>query len=603
MATLSVIVSSFCQGSQGGLRLDSITDPPGYGLGNATTAAYSWTVENVSTGASYGGPAGQGTEALVPDGQYRLQVLASYDDGTTAESEVDYRTVNCGGGASGGGGQPGGLTLDSLTHTNPATVGGTGTVTLQGSGGTGQLYASIGLRPAEPITAGQPHTFLNVAVGTYLVDLHDSATPNNAYVRSTVTIDDVRVGGCTDPAATNLAAGATFDDGSCVYAPPPALPAYLAVPLLQTLRFVVRGALAAPGVDATLFCEQPRAGQQVRPYYFQLVERGDQVRVQVLTSYAAVTATVRQHTSGQPVASASLQQVLTLEGPAAPLSVVLSEDKLSGLTRLSPAQGTELPASLLAAPRLTLAGAAQGTYRLTQVVPGSVLQIADYVVLNRPWAAPGAGAVTASWLLSGAGFNVWEADLPLAALPDGAYQVQLRATRAGLADVVADSEPLLLRSTHPDTLAVDFTNGDNCYRTVFSTGLTPRLRVRGTLFRQKNGGELTTYSDSAANSTVLASTATRVVPLETYGLPAWLHEKLYLACRLDYLRVGGTRYASPAAYEYELPRAYPLGGGHADLQQLDWLGAGNGHDPGLVENAPANALQLSTGEFLVLRGQ
>ena len=219
-------------------------------------------------------------------------------------------------------------------------------------------------------------------------------------------------------------------------------------------------------------------------------------------------------------------------------------------------------------------------------------------MLNRPWAAVPAGPQTASWLLVGPGYNVWEADLPLAGLPDGYYQVQLQAGGGGPG---ATSEPLHLAAVHPDTVAVDFRNADNCFSTVFSTGLTPRVRVWGTFFRQKNGGTESTYRSSAGALTVLESTAQRLLTLEAYAQPAYVHEKLYLACRLDYLAVNGLRCQTDQAYESADERAYPLSTGSAVLEQADWLGTGNGDDAGVDETAPDNALQLRHNDYLLLR--
>jgi hypothetical protein len=406
--------------------------------------------------------------------------------------------------------------------------------------------------------------------------------------------------GCTDPAALNYDAAATSENGTCAYTPPALPEPFFQVPLLQALRFVVRGG-DFETMDNVLFCEQHRPGQQVRPYFYQLVEFGDTVRVQVLTSYTAVAATILRH--GGPAAGPAtpLQRVLTLEGMATPFAVALTQDVASGTTQLRAATGGSLPPGLLAATRLTLAGTAPGTYRVTAAVPGSVVSLDDYLVLNRPWVVPAAGALTATWLLRGPGYNVWEADLPLSTLAAGYYQVRLVATRAGLVDAEAISEPLHLAARHDNTVVLDYRNADNCFGLVFTTGLTPRLRVPGTFFRQTNGGTLSTYRASAGGLTTLASTATRRKQLETYALPAYLHEKIFLACRLDELRVNGERCQTDEAYETSENRNYPLSGGRVVLEQADWLGSGNGNDAGL-EEAPDNALALRGGGYLLLRG-
>lgn len=505
--------------------------------------------------------------------------------------------------------------LVSLDVTQPTLRYPTGKLFIVANQGDsfGPLTINIpGVIVNGPLTMDAPTTgFGNYAYlaenippgASYEVFVYDAGPNHLPGFSRAFTVDPapVQVRGCTDPTATNYAAGATADDGSCQYTPPVVKP-FFSVPLLQSLRFVVRGSLRQ-GFDSLLFCEQPRPGQQKRPYYYQLVQYDDQLRVQVLTSYDQVAATVYHHGGAAAGAAVALQRVLTLSGPTAPLPVVLSEHAPTGTTQLRAVGGGALPPSLLAAARLTLGGAVSGTYRLTQATPGSLLLLDDAVVLNRPWQAVGAGAVTATWLLTGPGFNVYEADIPLDALGAGYYQVKLRASSStqDWPVVTADSEPLHLKARHADTVTLDYKNADNCFGMVFSTGITPRLRLWATFFRQKNGGTLTDYEDSAANRTILSSTATRLTTLETYGLPAYQHERVYLALRLDYVLVNGERHATPAAYETSDVRTYALSGGHADLQKTSWLGVGNGDDAG-VDDAPDNVLGLINGDYLLLTG-
>jgi hypothetical protein len=532
---------------------------------------YTFTVENLA------------------DGKYLLVANNESDEVQTREV-----TVACG---------PGPTRLELLVRGSNVSAPGAsdGTLTGTAKGGTAPLTALVvETGETQPVTAGQAFVFGGKAKGVYTVRITDSGIPTPQQVQDTATVDEVALGGCTDPLATNPTPGATIEDGSCVYTPPVVKP-FFSVPLLQSLRFVVRG--RGQSFDDLLFCEQPRPGQQQRPYYYQLVQSDDQVRVQVLTSYDQVAATIYHHGGAAAAPAVPLERVLTLSGPATPLPVELSEHVATGTTRLRAVGGGALPPSLLAAARLTLGGAAGGTYRITQATPGSVVLLDDYLVLNRPW-APVAGAITATWLLIGPGYNVYEADLPLDTLGAGYYQVQLRATSStqDWPAAVADSEPLHLKAQHANTVALDYKNADNCFGTVFTTGITPRLRLWATFFRQKNGGNITDYEDSAANRTILSSTGTRLTTLETYGQPAHQHEKVFLALRLDYLLVNGERHVTPANYETGDVRAYPLSGGHADLQKYNWLGVGNGDDAG-VDDAPDNALGLTGGGFLLLRGR
>lgn len=514
----------------------------------------------------------------------------------------------------------GGFTIDEIPNSGEcvlfvldyaratdADASGFGTLTIQASGGTAPLTASavelltVALNQSLPAQSGQPTTFPGVPPGLYAVRVTDSTSPFPLVVEAKLRIAAyvAKVNGCTDPKALNYDAGATYENGSCQYTPPVEAP-FFAVPQLQTLRFVLPvlpdGCSTFENLDNVLFCEQARPGQRRRPYFFQLVQRCDRVRVQVLTNYAAVTARISVH-GGALLSETPLTKVLALQGDSNPLAVTLSASP-TGTTLLTATAGGALPASLLAAQRVVLSSG--GTYLVTKATPGTALATADALTLNRPWQAP-AGAVTVTWQLSGPGFNVWEADLPLAGLPDNCYQVELRATRSGWPVVAAISEPLQLQDTHRDTVVVEWRNADNCYGTVFTTGLTPRLRVRGTFFRERFGGTENTYRGSNNQQVMLASTAQLLMPLEVVGAPAWVHRKLYLACRLDYLRVNGVQYTQNTPYDMADDRDFPLKAGSALLEQIDALGLGNGDDAGVDTSGPDNALVLRQGGYLLLR--
>jgi hypothetical protein len=555
--------------------------------------SYDEPAGSAGPGGSYG-PITQTFDVVpLPNGDYTLVVTNERGD-----TRSQAFTIACANNAAGSGPEP--LRLDSLTATPAPSATGVGTINVQASGGTGPYEATLLVYSIFlPFSAQAPAVFRDRFPGAYVVLVADA---KGNTVEGTVTVGIAVINGCTDPSATNYDPAATAENGSCAYAPPAPLAPLFAVPPLQALRFALRGgAFETP--DNTLFCEQVRPGQQRRPFYYQLVQTGDAVRVQVLTSFAGAGATLWRHGGAQVGAPVPLAQVLTLDGAAPPLPVVLNQDPATNTTRLRAAAGGSLPAALLAASRLTLAGPVSGTYRVTAAVPGTVVVLDDYVVLNRPWAAPAAGAQTASWLLVGPGYNVWEADLPVATLGEGYYQVRLQAFAAGGAVAAeAISEPVHVAAAHPNTVVVAWRNADNCFGTVFSTGLTPQVRVWGTFFRGKNGGTESTYRGSAGALTVLASTAQRLRTLETYAQPAWLHEKLYLACRLDYLAVNGLRCQTDQAYAAADERTYPLSAGSVVLEQADWLGAGNGDDAGVDETAPEDALQLRSSEYLLLRG-
>ncbi|MCC3156424.1 hypothetical protein LJ737_04200 [Hymenobacter sp. 15J16-1T3B] len=549
-------------------------------------------VQDVLTAAQRGRAAGEPITQFC-EGTTRVDLLASLE-APFAAVQVTPNSPSC--------------TVPPLTLTAagqaPAAAGGAGAAVATVGGGTYPVTVAVVQTGAQQQRGSAGTLTFALAPGSYTLRATDSGSPAQV-VDAPVLVPALAVWGCTDPNATNPTPGATADDGSCVYAPPVVTPVF-AVPLLNSLRLVVEEApdncLTFETLDNTLFCQQTRPGQQVRPLYVQKVARCDGGPLQVLTNYTAVSASVRRWGDGQQVATASGVRVQQLTGAAAPLAVAVS-DTGDGWTRLdSPATAdAALPATLLRAARVVLAGGAAGTYRVRSTGQDAATG-APYLVLQRPWAAPG-GDVTASWDLGGPGFDVWEVPLDWAALPDGEYTVRVRATRNGWADAVANSEPLRVADAHPNTVLVEYRNRDNCFGMVWTTGITPRLRVDGVFFRRKPAGTLAVHRNSTNVPTVISSTAQRKILLETMEVPEYLHEKLFVACRLDWLRVNGVRVQAEEPYEAADQTVYPLTSGKVALEQLDWLGAGNGDDAGPVLPEGDNLLVLrGTGGFLKLRG-
>ncbi|WP_426491063.1 hypothetical protein [Hymenobacter sp. 102] len=492
------------------------------------------------------------------------------------------------------------LKWERVTPYAPAPGQTTGRVQVDTIGGIAPRYVqAVGVGYVGPIVELDQDGWAELtglAPGSYLLTAYDSGVPAQ-YINQNITIAAAVVGGCTDRAATNFNPLARLDDGSCTYAPPVRTPVFR-VPRLNPLRFVLEqdtdNCSVFEGLDNVLFCQQHRPGQQLRPLYRQPVQFCDQLTLQVHTDFTSVQAEIVRQLDGQVVRTqaATLRQRLT--GLSDPLPVSVREFT-GGLTALV-AEAGALPPSLRRAARLTLSGATTGTYRVREV---AWLDGEQVLVLTRPWAAA-AGDIQARWQLDIVNFNVWEVALNLGGLPAGDYQVRLRGTDVTEADVVAVSEPLHLASEHANTIVVEYRNRDNAFGMVWTTGITPRLRVAGTFFRRKPAGEATLHRSSSGMPTLLSSSVRRQVVLETAGLPDWLHEQLAVVFRLDSVRVQGRAVLAPDAYEATELRTYPLSAGAVTLELLEGFGTGNGTDNGGLPATDDNLLELRQGGFLKL---
>lgn len=591
-------------------------------LAGTLTERYEAYLYNNAGYAVLGAPNAAETEFTfygVPNGTYTLAVTVF---GTSAGSAGDGTLVASRSVPVACAGPSPRIAIANIRPTAPTSASGTGSALFDVSGTNGRAFDVYVYRAQA---AGQPGGLVFSQLGaTNAVDFPVPGLPANTYSIVVYAVDpgqsssesDTKPlviaafvpapkGGCTDRSALNFDGTATFEDGTCQYVPPPVPTPVFAVPLLQTLRFaqleVPDNCSTFEDLDNTLFCQQRRPGMQLRPLYYQPVSFCDVVNVQVLTNYDTADAVVHRHSDNQVLRTQTLTKTLALQGMAPFFAVELGSSG-DGYTQVIGAAGA-LPASLLAAARLQLRLSVGGTelaYRVLRSGRASATVNDDYIVINRPWTGPVAGTPAVSWMLSGPGFNVWEGAVNLAGLSAGAYDVRVHGYDDANLSAEARSEPILYREHHDETVALDFRNTDNAYGAIFSTGTTFRLRVRGTYFRQKNTGTSIVHRNSDDSAVLLASTAQRRTALETYDLPDWQHERLFLITRLDTLLVNGKPGVAPEAYDWTPNRFYPLSSGRVAIEPAKWLGAGNSDDAG-PNDTGENFLVLRRGGFLRLR--
>ena len=209
MALLTATTSSACQGAQGIITLSQVA---------AGHARYYWTVIDAGN-TDFGGdvdPSQLPYELPVPNGDYSVRVYAD-DNGPISASTTRPYSLAC----TGGGTVPGALLLDSLTNTDETAAGNDGTATIQASGGTPPLTATlVELSLSQAVTSGVPVTFSGLPASTYTVRVTDSTAPTAQQVGGTVTVAAYSppIIGCTDEYATDYDPAATVA-GACSYVP------------------------------------------------------------------------------------------------------------------------------------------------------------------------------------------------------------------------------------------------------------------------------------------------------------------------------------------------------------------------------------------------
>jgi hypothetical protein len=189
--------------------------------GGADGATYSYQLTNAK-GSVY---AGGVLELELPlrlgpleNGSHRLRVTYTNVDDSGNSSYRDF-VVNCTSQVP----PPSRLVLDSFSATDETAAGDDGTGTIQASGGTPPLTASVvELSLTQPATSGQPSIFTGLPSSLgYTLRVTDSSSPTKQVVEAQIVIDEFTApaSGCQDEYATNYDPAATTGGAaSCEYA-------------------------------------------------------------------------------------------------------------------------------------------------------------------------------------------------------------------------------------------------------------------------------------------------------------------------------------------------------------------------------------------------
>lgn len=494
------------------------------------------------------------------------------------------------------------ISLVSLLLTQPTASVPTGGVTVAARGGNPdltQLFLDIpglttGTESMLQQAAGYYSVFSGAAPGAYEGTITDQATPTTRLNFSFVLLPPP-VLGCTDPAADNYDPYATQDNGSCAYTPPPRVP-HLVFSPAQSLRFTQPGNPELPDYDNAPLADQAPLNTN-NPGFCQLYERGDTVVVQLQSNYGGVPdLSVVPCDGGPAVLTVVPTRVVQGAGVSAAFDAYARREVATGKTRLYFNDNT-LPFPFAAGSRVTLANAPglNGTYPVADVREDPAAGV-PYLLLSVPYPDSSQRIdvdLTTPYALQG--FDTWQAVVPFNAVPVGCHTVRVSVTDPDFGPAVAVSEPLDIAVTHRDTVLVQYRNFDNAFGLNYTAGISSRLRARGSFFGQDNPAQKTTLRESTGKLTLLEASIQRRITLKVYQLPDWLHEKLAVAFCHDYVRVNGLKGIAGEDYSYPPTPAYALTNGTVQVEQEDFLGAGNRDDVGDVDGGP---FLLANDKFL-----
>lgn len=160
--------------------------------------------------------------------------------------------------------------------------------------------------------------------------------------------------------------------------------------------------------------------------------------------------------------------------------------------------------------------------------------------------------------------NIYEVVIDFSGVDPGIYYLELEATDTANPTWTAVSEPIDLKTIHPYSLLLRYSNNDPAFNISWGEDLFMELRLpRSCYLREANNTEeLEIFDDDSYNSDVLYGTIKRLLKLTCKDLPHWLHERIQLAMIHDYKEINGIRISNDqGAYKYDYPEDYPFADG------------------------------------------
>ena len=442
--------------------------------------------------------------------------------------------------------------IATATKTNVTVNGGSdGTITLSVSGGSGS-YTYLWNDSAT----SQNRTGL--AAGTYSVTVTDPVSVQSVNIVQIVI---------TEPEAEPE--------------PLPQFGSVFEVPFLNTLQFVVQGNNNA--LDNTLFAGQEFIGH-TDPCYFQKVEKNDNVILQFNSDYknhSIELLKLEDDSNAKNFAATLKEQNL---GNTDDYSISIRSHGTFGKSRVYFNVG-DFPIPLQVDNTFTISNnndGFNGSYAITDIILDALLGY-RYIVINKDYnIAATSSLATGTFQNNIADFNVYEANINLSDVADGLYYLRIRAFSSN--EIFAFSEPIDLKQNHPGTSLVTYRNTDNAFDLTWSTGYEANLRVES-LFGHKRfpGGEDVTTRNSDYSLVKVSGKSTRVLLFETFMLPPWLHEKLSVAFRCDFVKINSVSVAALEGYaEPSYLDRLLLSNSSIRVEQVGWFDRYNSNDIGSV---------------------
>jgi hypothetical protein len=368
-----------------------------------------------------------------------------------------------------------------------------------------------------------------------------------------------------------------------VVVPPAVIGSVFKIPFINGLTFVVENT-DAQQLDNKLFKDQ-RFGRYKQVEFLNPRISTDVEKVQFYSNFETHTLEIIDYCTDETIKVFDITKVQDNLASTIDLGLILKYHA-PGLARVYFAVGS-LPIPVQAGDVFTISNSLDGfdgTYSVLEVDLDIDLGL-NYLVITLIYGAPNPQSfATGSFANALTNYNVYESLIGYAGIPLGSYYFRLSAFASNAA--VANSEPIEIRSSDADTLAIVYSSFDNGDDVTWQTGYRGFIRTTGFIFKRFPGGVRTISRNANYSPVKVSSKSQRFVQLDTFTIPPYLHEKLAVIFDQDFFSVNGLPYQMTDGYPApKYVDMYPLSDAEIKLEQLNWFPNYNGSDTATNNNS------------------
>jgi hypothetical protein len=354
---------------------------------------------------------------------------------------------------------------------------------------------------------------------------------------------------------------------------------FFEIPMLNSLRFVVNpqennNITRFQNTRNTLFKDMVFPGFRCTNYY-QKYLLADLVPIQWWSDYPSHSVDMFDYNTGNIVKSFPYEMKQQNVGLIESFALTIRNHiGFPGQSRVYFDQG-EIPIPLNIGDSFEILNnldGFNGIYAIVDIQVDTTLNY-QYLVINKNFTAPNPNSsATGEFANNNTEYNVYEAIINFATLPEGDYYVRIAALDDIGNNPQGISEPIEAREEHDKTVMIEYRNDDNSFDMTWQTGILCMMRIPAILFEESTGGTRSVAREADYSLRKVSARKTHVLTLNTYMLPPWLHVKLGVIFDLDYWYINKVQYQTDE--DYEKPKyidRYKLANSSIDIEEVQFF--------------------------------